>query len=87
MRCAGPMGGPCTCPALGAGASTVQGSGVYSLQVGNQIVLSPQPNDTISGIVYCVPDGFLHLETTATIIQSDGTRISPVTSDIVAQKQ
>jgi hypothetical protein len=84
--CTGPMGGPCTCPAPGAGASAVQGSGVYSFQA-NQIVFSPQPNYTIAGTVYCVQGDTLHLETNATIIQYDGTRISPVTSDIVAQKQ
>jgi len=86
-RCTGPMGGPCTCPAVGAGAATVKGSGTYSLQAGNQIVFSPDPNSTISGTVYCVQGEFLHLETVATIIQSDGTLISPVTSDVVAQKQ
>jgi hypothetical protein len=85
--CTGPMGGPCTCRAVGAGAAAVRGSGVYSLPGGNQILFSPQPSSTISGTVYCVQDELLHLETNAIINQSDGTRISPVTSDIVAQKQ
>jgi hypothetical protein len=82
-------GSTCTCPAAGAGASIIAGSGgsgIYSID-GSQLTFSQAPNSTIDGITYCVEAGFLHLETNATIIQSDGTRISPITSDIVAQMQ
>jgi hypothetical protein len=86
-NCSG--GSICTCPVAGAGAGIIAGSGgsgTYSI-AGSQLTFSQAPSSTIEGITYCVAGGLLHLETNVTIIQSDGTRTSPVTSDIVAQMQ
>lgn len=79
-------GSSCTCSAGAAGASIIEGSGSYSID-GNQLIVSMEPNSSIAGIDYCVQGAFLHLETSLLIIQSDGTRIFLVTSDIVAQRQ
>ena len=79
-------GSTCTCLAAGAGASAITGSGTYSIG-GSELTFYPAPNSSIGGVSYCVQGELLHLETDVTIIQSDGTRVSLVTSDIIAQKQ
>jgi hypothetical protein len=81
----------CTCPAVGAyasiiaGAGAIAGSGTYSI-AGDELTFSP-PTASILGITYCVQNGFLHLETNTTVMQSDGTFTMPITSDIVAKMQ
>ena len=84
-------GSICTCPAPGAyasiiaGAGAIAGSGTYSI-AGDDLIFSP-PKSSILGITYCVQNGFLHLETNATVMQSDGSNTTRVTSEIVAQVQ
>lgn len=76
----------CTCPAFGAAATGIAGSGVYAIS-GHDLTFSQTPDSSSSGISYCVKDGLLHLETWSTVILSNGTRTMPITSDVVAQMQ
>jgi len=75
--------GPCTCSTSGLGSNLLGGSGSYSL-FGNDVTFT-LPNGVETGFSYCVQGGLLHLETYVLVIYSDGTRITEISSDIVAQ--